>query len=85
MSHNLSTLNTACTITPIVAFASPKTTQSRKSFNIFSRLYWSTKIAFDNFIEQFQDFMSSLFETIANKNVVSGNEKGNIVNVGQHS
>jgi hypothetical protein len=29
--------------------------------------------------------MSSLFKTIANKNVVFGNEKGNIVNVGQHS
>jgi hypothetical protein len=31
--------------------------------------------------------MSSLFETIANKNVVSGNEMGNTVNVdvGQHS
>jgi hypothetical protein len=29
--------------------------------------------------------MSSLFETITNKNVVSGNEKGNTANVGQHS
>jgi len=51
-------------------------TRSRKSSNIFSRLFWSTKKAFLNFIKQFQDFMSSLFE-MADKKVI-GNEKGNV-------
>jgi hypothetical protein len=67
------------TTTPAAGSASSETTQSSKSSNIFSRLYWSTKTAFDNFIKQFQDFMSSLFETAADKNVLSGNEKGNTV------
>lgn len=68
------------TTIPAAGSASSETTQSSKSSNIFSRLYWSTKTAFDNFIKQFQDFMSSLFETAAaDKNVLSGNEKGNTV------
>jgi hypothetical protein len=67
------------TTTPAAGTASSETTQSSKSSNIFSRLYWSTKTAFDNFMKQFQDFMSSLFETAADKNVLSGTEKGNTV------
>lgn len=83
MSHMLHGPSWHCSVCLFTAAAAPEDggvnlerTRSRKSSNIFSRLFWSTKKAFLNFIKQFQDFMSSLFE-MADKKVL-GNEKGNL-------
>jgi hypothetical protein len=53
-----------------------KKKRSGKNFNIFSRVFWSTKKAFSNFLQSFQDFMTSLFEAADKKEL--GNEKTNV-------
>ena len=53
-----------------------KKKRSGKNFNIFSRVFWSTKKAFSNFLQSFQDFMTSLFEAADKKEL--GNEKTNL-------
>ena len=50
---------------------------SHTTFNIFSQLFWSTRKVFSRFIQNFQEFMTSLFDT-ADKNG-AGNEKSNLL------
>lgn len=50
----------------------------RKNTNVFSRLFWKSKKAFADFISNFQDFVTSLFETAEKKGPGnSNNEKTN--------
>ncbi|KAG0625537.1 hypothetical protein M758_2G063300 [Ceratodon purpureus] len=51
---------------------------SRKNTNVFSRFFWKSKKAFADFISNFQDFVTALFETAEKKRPGSDdNEKTN--------
>lgn len=49
---------------------------SHTTSNVFSQVFWSTKKVFSRFIQNFREFMTSLFDTTDKKGV--GNEKSNL-------
>lgn len=57
-----------------------KVESSSKHTNIFTQIFWKSKKAFLYFIQGFQNFVASLFETVEkNSHGSGGNEKVNFL------